>query len=137
MHSARISVSTAGRGTYNITSRVDEAVASSGVSDGVCFVFVHHTSASLIIQENADPSVQVDLDRWFARLVQDGDPIFTHTAEGADDMSAHIRSVLTATSLHVPIRRGRLDLGTWQGIYLWEHRAGPHARRISVTVAGG
>ncbi len=112
-------------------------VARSGVGTGLCHVFVRHTSASLLIQENADPSVRRDLDAFFARLVPDGDPLFTHTAEGPDDMSAHVRSSLTAVSLTVPVVEGRLGLGTWQGIYLWEHRAHPHQRRLVVTVTGG
>ncbi len=133
---AKLTVETRGRGTYDITARVQEAVAASGVEDGLCTIFVHHTSASVIVCENADPSVRVDLDAFFARLVPDGDRLFTHTAEGPDDMSAHVRSILTQTSLGVPIDGGRCDLGTWQGIYLYEHRAAPHRRRVSVVVTG-
>ena len=134
MHQTRIHVQTPGRGLIDITEQIREATQGEGHGDGLCHVFVHHTSASLIIQENADPDVRRDLNAFFARLVPDGDPIYRHTDEGPDDMSAHVRSVLTATSLTVPIHRGRLDLGTWQGIYLWEHRSAPHTRRLTLTV---
>jgi len=133
---ARVDVATRGRGTYEITGEVQTAVARSGVSDGLCTVFVHHTSASLIINENADPDVQRDLDAFLSRLVPDGDPLYVHTAEGPDDMAAHVRSVLTATSLSIPVADGRCDLGTWQGVYLWEHRTRPHRRRVTVSVVG-
>jgi secondary thiamine-phosphate synthase enzyme len=103
---------------------------------GLCTVFVHHTSASLIISENADADVRRDLDAFMARLVPDGDAIFRHTAEGPDDMPSHVRSALTQTSLGIPIARGRCDLGTWQGLYLWEHRRAAHQRRITVTLVG-
>jgi secondary thiamine-phosphate synthase enzyme len=119
-----------------ITDHVRRAVSDAGVSIGLATVFVHHTSASLIVCENADASVRSDLERYFARLVVDGDPIFRHTLEGPDDMPAHVRSVLTQTSLGLPISNGDLDLGTWQGVFLWEHRARPHARRVSVTSIG-
>jgi secondary thiamine-phosphate synthase enzyme len=119
-----------------ITGRVAYAVAESQIQAGIVNVFIHHTSASLIIQENADPDVRTDLDAFFARLVPDGDPLFRHTDEGPDDMSAHIRSVLTATSLNIPVINGRLGLGTWQGVYLWEHRLAPHMRRVTVTILG-
>jgi secondary thiamine-phosphate synthase enzyme len=135
-HRTSFEVATRGRGTYDITDRVTTAVGASDIVDGIAMVFVHHTSASLIVCENADPSVRRDLEAYFARLVPDGDPLFTHDAEGDDDMPAHIRTVLTQTSLTVPVARGRLDLGTWQGLYLWEHRAAPHRRRISVTIIG-
>jgi len=127
---------TGGRGTREITSDVNAMLRGWGVSDGVCHVFIHHTSASLIITENADRDVQVDLDAYMARLVPDGDPIYIHTDEGEDDMSAHVRSVLTATTLTIPVRSGRCDLGTWQGLFLWEHRARPHRRRITVSFVG-
>jgi secondary thiamine-phosphate synthase enzyme len=127
-------VDTRGRGLVDITARVNDAVQKSGVADGLCTVFVHHTSASLLVQENADPTVRRDLDAFFARLVVDGDPIFEHTDEGPDDMSAHVRSALTAVSIGIPVARGALDLGTWQALYVWEHRTSPHARRISVVV---
>ena len=125
-----------GRGTYDVTARLRSAVEGADVSDGLCSVFVHHTSASLLVNENADPQVRRDLDAFFARMVPDGDAIFGHTAEGPDDMSAHVRSALTLTSLNVPVADGRLDLGTWQGVFLWEHRAHPHRRKLTITVVG-
>ena len=134
MNQYKLTVQTKGRGLTDITARVEALVDVRDQDCGLAHIFVHHTSASLIIQENADPDVRRDLDAFFARLVPDGDPIFTHIEEGPDDMSAHIRSVLTATHLTVPITDGRLALGTWQGIYLWEHRTHPHARRLTVTV---
>jgi secondary thiamine-phosphate synthase enzyme len=127
-------VATKGRGTHDITRQVQEAVAAAGPVDGVAHVFVHHTSASVILCENADPSVRSDLERYFARLVPDGDPGFRHDAEGDDDMPAHVRTILTASAVTVPVDGGRADLGTWQGIYLWEHRTSPHRRRVTVTV---
>jgi len=130
------SVATDGRGTYDVTRAVQDAVAESGVDLGLATVFVHHTSASLIVMENADPTVLSDLEAWLARAVPDGDPIFDHTAEGADDMPAHVRCALTQTSIGVPVEGGRLDLGTWQGLFLYEHRRRGHRRRISVTVVG-
>lgn len=131
-----VTVRTGGRSMVDITRAVAEAVARAQVTVGLATVFVHHTSASLLINENADPDVRGDLERFMARLVPDGDRLFRHTAEGPDDMPAHVRSVLTATSLSIPVADGRLDLGTWQGVYLWEHRTAPHRRRISVTVVG-
>lgn len=127
---------TRGRGTYDITAEAQTAVAASGARVGLCTAFVHHTSASLIICENADPDVRQDLERFFARLVPDGDRSFEHTAEGPDDMPSHVRSILTQTSIGLPIAGGRLDLGTWQGLYLYEHRRAPHTRRISLTIVG-
>jgi secondary thiamine-phosphate synthase enzyme len=127
-------VDTPGKALVDVTARVDAVVKSSGVQDGLCTVFVHHTSASLLINENADPDVRRDLEAWLSRLVVDGDPIFRHTDEGPDDMSAHVRAALTATTLSIPVAGGRCDLGTWQAIYLWEHRSAPHKRRISVVV---
>ncbi len=135
-HRSKLSLSTRGRGTYDITRDVAELVRASGIADGLATVFVHHTSASLIVCENADPSVRSDLEAFIARLVPDGDPLFTHTAEGDDDMPAHVRAVLTQTSIGIPVERGKLALGTWQGLYLWEHRTSPHARAISVSVVG-
>lgn len=135
-HHAELFIETRGRGTYDITDQVQRAVAQSKIVSGLCTVFVHHTSASLIITENADDDVRRDLDAFMARLVTDGDRIFTHTAEGPDDMSAHVRSVLTQTSLGVPVQAGRCDLGTWQGIYVWEHRHAAHRRRVTVTLIG-
>ncbi|MBX5482247.1 MAG: YjbQ family protein [Myxococcaceae bacterium] len=129
-------VQTQGRGTTDVTAEVQRAVTESGVADGLCNVFLHHTSASLILCENADPDVRRDLETFFSRLVPDGAPMFVHDAEGPDDMSAHVRTILTTSSLNVPVREGRLALGTWQGIYVWEHRHQPHRRRVTVTVIG-
>jgi secondary thiamine-phosphate synthase enzyme len=135
-HSESVTLETKGRGTYEITDRIQQVVRDSNVERGLCTVFVHHTSASLIVCENAAPDVRRDLERFFARLVPDGDPDFRHTDEGPDDMPAHVRSILTQTSLTLPVERSRCDLGTWQGIYLWEHRTAPHRRRITVSVIG-
>jgi len=135
-HIESINIKTQGRRTYEITDRVQRIVVNSGIEQGLCNVFVQHTSASLIVSENADPSVHRDLDAFLARLVKDGDRLFTHMTEGGDDMAAHIRSVLTQTSITFPVTRGRCVLGTWQGIYLWEHRYRPHSRNITVTVMG-
>lgn len=132
----QLDVATQGRGTYDITAAVADAVRRAGIAEGLCTVFIHHTSASLIVCENADPSVRRDLDAFFARLVPDGNPLFTHTAEGDDDMPAHVRSVLTQTSIGLPVTDGRLELGTWQGLYVWEHRADGHRRKVTVTVTG-
>lgn len=130
----RLAITTRGRSTIDLTRRVADVVSRSEVIDGMCNVFVQHTSASLILCENADPQVRVDLERFFARLVPDGDPIFDHTAEGDDDMPAHVRAVLTSNSLTVPVVRGQLALGTWQGIYLYEHRTHAHERQAIVSV---
>ena len=135
-HAETLNVSTRGRGTYEITREVQGVVRGSGVARGLCTVFVHHTSASLIVCENAEPEVRRDLERFFARLVTDGDPIFRHDDEGPDDMPAHVRSILTQTSVSIPVDEGRCDLGTWQGLFLYEHRAAPHRRRITVSVVG-
>ena len=129
-----LTVATKGRGTYDITGQLAEIVRASSAREGLATIFIHHTSASLIVCENADPSVRRDLEAFAARLVPDGDDMFSHDAEGEDDMPAHVRTVLTQTSLGVPVVAGRLDLGTWQGIYLWEHRKSAHERRISVTI---
>ena len=129
-------VHTRGRGFSEITAKVAEAVAASQVQTGIAHVFTTHTSCSLLISENADPAVRGDLERWFARAVPDGDPLFEHDAEGPDDMPAHVRSILTGVSLSVPVHGGRPQLGTWQGIYLWEHRHDPHQRKVTVTVLG-
>ena len=131
-----LTVPTRGRGTYDVTGEVARVVAASGVAAGLCHVFCRHTSASLMLCENADPDVRRDLEAFMARLVPDGDPLFRHTLEGPDDMPAHVRTVLTASGLTVPVTDGRLALGTWQGIYLWEHRAAPHRRTLVVTVQG-
>ena len=128
--------STAGRGTCDITAAVAEAVAASNLRCGLAHVFVKHTSCSLTITENADPDVRRDLETVIARLAPDGDPAYRHDAEGPDDMAAHARSMLSSTGLSVPVGGGRLLLGTWQGIYLWEHRTSPHRRRVVVTVLG-
>ena len=132
----RVEVRTRGKGLHEITRRVQEVVATSGVADGLCTVMIRHTSASLTIQENADPSARRDLEAWMERHVPEGDPHFTHTAEGPDDMPSHIRAALTATTLSIPVEGGRLALGTWQGIYLWEHRTRGSARRCVVHVGG-
>ena len=118
----------------SITDRIARFVASSGVQTGLCHLFIRHTSASLVIQENADPDVLIDLDMWMSRTVPDGDPSYRHQAEGPDDMAAHIRSMITATHLTIPISSGALALGTWQGIYLFEHRTRPHQRKLVVTI---
>ena len=136
MQQLEIQVDTQGRGTYDLTRRIDDAVRESGIGIGLCHVFLRHTSASLMLCENADPAVLRDLEAFMSRLTPDGDPLYTHTAEGPDDMSAHVRSVLTHSDLNIPIRGGRCDLGTWQGIYLWEHRRAPHLRKITVTITG-
>lgn len=129
-------LTTAGKSLHNITDRVRSAVAESGVQTGLCVVFVRHTSASLVVQENADPDVLRDLETFFARLVPEGAP-YRHSAEGPDDMPAHIRTALTHTSEQIPIMQGRLALGTWQGIYLWEHRQHRHGREVVVNIMGG
>lgn len=131
-----ITVNTRGRGFYELTREVADLVRQSGWTTGVVTLHVQHTSASLVIQENADPEVRRDLERFFARLAPDGDRLFQHDAEGPDDMPAHIRSALTAVNLSVPFHGGRLALGTWQGIFLWEHRTHPHRRRIILHILG-
>lgn len=131
-----ITVATRGRGTYEITDEVERFVAGSGVKTGLCHVFVHHTSASLMLCENADPTVRRDLEAFMARLAPDGDPMFEHQSEGPDDMPAHVRTVLTQTGLSLPVSEGRCALGTWQGVYLWEHRRAPHRRRVTLTLQG-
>lgn len=130
------SVATRGRGIYDVTPRVQTVVADSGVRVGLCHVFIHHTSASLILCENADPTVRRDLEAFMSRLVPDGDAVFQHTLEGPDDMPAHVRTVLTQTGVHIPVTGGRCALGTWQGIYVWEHRLAADQRRLTVTVEG-
>jgi secondary thiamine-phosphate synthase enzyme len=135
-HRGELDIATKGRGTYDITQQVADIVRASHARDGLATVFIHHTSASLIICENADPSVRRDLETFAAKLVPDGDAMFTHDAEGDDDMPAHVRTILTQTSIGLPITSGKLALGTWQGLYLWEHRTSPHRRHVSVTVIG-
>lgn len=125
-----------GQGLYDITAQVSSAVASSGVQDGLATVFIQHTSASLLIQENADPAVQADLQNWLSRLVLENDPLYTHTQEGPDDMPAHIKSALTAVQVAVPVMQGALALGVWQGVYLWEHRHSARTRSVIVNVMG-
>jgi len=131
-----LSIETRGRGTQDITARINDAVRASGIDTGLCHVFVLHTSCSLTITENADPDVRRDLETVFARLAPDGDPAYAHDLEGPDDMAAHARSILSDTGLTVPVSRGRLLLGTWQGIFLWEHRTHGSTRRVVVTVTG-
>jgi len=131
-----IDVRTTGRGSYDISTEVRAIVASAGIDTGICQVFCSHTSASLLLTENADPDVRTDLESFFARLVPDGDPIYRHVLEGPDDMSAHVRSVLTQSALSIPVGSGRCLLGTWQGVFLWEHRTIGHTRSIVVTVLG-
>ena len=135
-HRESFVVRTRGRGTIDVTSRVQEVVARAGVAEGLATVFVHHTSASLLIGENADPQVRRDLEAFLSRLVPDGDALFEHTDEGPDDMPAHVRTALTLTSIALPVAKSKCDLGTWQGLYLWEHRHAPHERRVSVVVVG-
>ena len=134
--STTLQVRTDGRGLVEITERVRRWLGDTGIGNGLLTLFVRHTSASLLIQENADPEVQRDLERFFARLVPDGDPLFEHVAEGRDDMPAHVRAALTAVQLAVPVRDGRLALGTWQGIYLYEHRLRGHGREIALHLLG-
>ncbi len=131
-----IDITTRGRGTHEITAEIQNIVSKSGIETGLCNIFLQHTSASLILCENADPDVQHDLEAFAQRLVPDGDPLFIHTMEGPDDMPAHIRTVLTDSSLSIPIGAGRCLLGTWQGIYLWEHRHRSHTRSIVITIIG-
>lgn len=131
-----IQVQTRGRGTTNISHSLAEIVATAPIETGLCHVFLHHTSASLILCENADPDVRVDLETFLTKLVPDGDSMFVHTAEGPDDMPAHVRSVLTQAELTLPISQGKLALGIWQGVYLWEHRTSSHDRRVTVTAHG-
>ena len=137
-HQAVIRVDTRqkGQGLLDITRAVDEVVGEAGFSSGVCHVFVQHTSCSLVIQENADPSARHDLEQWIARLAPENDPAYTHTLEGADDMPAHLRSSITNSSEQIPICDGRLGLGSWQGLFLWEHRRRGHTRRLVVILMG-
>jgi secondary thiamine-phosphate synthase enzyme len=131
-----IEIATPGRGFQDVSAGLRQAVRQSGVRVGLCHVFLCHTSASLLITENADPDVRRDLERFMHRLAPDGDPANAHAAEGPDDMPAHIRSVLTCSELTLPVREGQLALGTWQGVYLWEHRRRPHRRRLEITIIG-
>ena len=127
-------INTSGRGLFNITATVKKYIAQTKAINGLCHVFIHHTSASLIICENADKNVQQDLEKFMARLIPDGDALFKHIEEGPDDMPSHIRSILTQSALVIPIKNKELNLGTWQGIFLWEHRIAPHQRKITITV---
>lgn len=129
-------ISTRGRGLYEFTDQVAAWISKSGFKTGLLTLHLRHTSASLLIQENADPNVRRDLEAFFVRLAPDGDQLFIHTAEGDDDMPAHIRTALTAVNLSVPVSQGRLALGTWQGIYLWEHRKSPHSRSVVLHFVG-
>ena len=131
-----VNLLTRGRGLYEFTAEVRRFLADSGIADGMVTAFCRHTSASLLIQENADPAVRADLERFFARLVTDGDPLFEHVTEGADDMPAHVRAALTQTSLGIPVVRGKLALGTWQGLYLYEHRTAGQDRQVILHLIG-
>jgi secondary thiamine-phosphate synthase enzyme len=131
-----IVIPTRGRGLVDFTREVEQWIAEGKFRDGLLTLHLRHTSASLLIQENADPDVRRDLEAYFSRLVRDGDAIFSHTAEGEDDMSAHIRTALTTVNLSIPVQGGRLALGTWQGIYLWEHRTHAHSRRVTLHFIG-
>ena len=135
-HQTTLHIDTPSRGLHEVTTRVRRAVAESGITTGLCLVYCQHTSCSLVIQENADPSARHDLERWLERLAPDGDPAHTHTAEGPDDMPAHLRAAVTKTSESIPVVDGQLALGTWQGLFLAEHRLRPHARRLIVHVTG-
>ena len=136
IYRGELMVATRGRGTYDITHDVERLVAVSRATEGLATIWIAHTSASLIVCENADPSVRTDLEAFAARLVPDGDKLFRHNAEGDDDMPAHVRSVLTQTSIGIPLARGKLVLGTWQGLYLWEYRTSPHDRKLTISVIG-
>ena len=132
----KLCISTTGRGTYNITQQVTASIENSGIKFGICHIFIQHTSASLILCENADKAVRDDLDAYMANLVKDGDSLYKHRDEGPDDMAAHIRTILTQSSLSIPVYKGKCDLGLWQGIYLWEHRTHSHKRNIAITIMG-
>ena len=131
-----ISVNTLGRGTYNITRDIEKIIHASPIKTGLCNIFIKHTSASLIISENADPDVRHDLESFMEKIAPDGDPSYAHQDEGPDDMPAHIRTVLTQTAISIPVVNGEAGLGTWQGIYCWEHRTHPHQRNLIITVTG-
>jgi len=132
----QISVQARGQGLHEITAQINNIISESGYKEGLCTIFIKHTSASLLIQENADPDAQHDLEQWLNRLVPSNDPIYTHVNEGPDDMPSHIKSTLTCTSISVPFMDGHTALGTWQGIFLWEHRHNSHARRLVVHIQG-
>ena len=132
----QISIKASGQGLHLITDQIQQIVRAAAVDDGLCSIFVQHTSASLTIQENADPSARIDLENWLNRLVPENDSLYTHTDEGPDDMPSHIKAALTSTTLSIPIHEGSLALGTWQGIYLWEHRKNPKLRSLVVHITG-
>ena len=132
----KLQFSTSGRGTYNITRQITDAIENSGIHSGICHLFIQHTSASLILCENADRTVREDLDAYMAKLVMDGDSLYKHNDEGPDDMAAHIRTILTQSSLSIPVQNGKCDLGIWQGIFLWEHRTHAHRRTVALTIMG-
>jgi secondary thiamine-phosphate synthase enzyme len=136
IHQKQLSIKNNGRGTYEITRQVQEFVQASSIDTGLCHIFVHHTSASLMLCENADPTVRIDLENFMQRIAPDGDPVYQHDDEGPDDMPAHIRSVITQTGLSIPVTQGQCNLGTWQGIYLWEHRNHSHTRTLTLTLQG-
>jgi secondary thiamine-phosphate synthase enzyme len=136
VHQETINITTSGRGTIELTRDVEKIIKQSGINVGLCNIFIQHTSASLVLCENADPTVRIDMETFMSHLVPDGSSMFKHTTEGPDDMPAHMRSVLTDCSLSLPVTDGRCMLGTWQGIYLWEHRTAAHQRKISVTIYG-
>ena len=131
-----LSIKVPGKGLHEITGEVHAVISGSGMREGLCTLFLQHTSASLVIQENADPAARRDLERWLNRLVPEGDALYTHTEEGPDDMPAHIKAALTATSLSIPLLDGALGLGRWQGIYLWEHRRFPSHRHLLIHISG-
>jgi secondary thiamine-phosphate synthase enzyme len=134
-HIEKLRIPVSGQGMHEITGEVCSVVGDAGIEQGLCTIYMPHTSASLVIQENADPSAQRDLERWLARLVPEGDRLYTHTSEGPDDMPSHIKAALTATSLSIPVMGGKLGLGTWQGIFLWEHRRTRATRQVVVHIA--
>jgi secondary thiamine-phosphate synthase enzyme len=136
VHHSQIRIRTRGKGTFEITGEVKRVIEESGIKDGIVTVFVRHTSASLVIMENADPSARRDLEMFFEKLVPENTPWFIHTLEGTDDMPSHIRMALTRTSETIPIHNGRMTLGTWQGIFLFEHRSTPHQREVFATMIG-
>lgn len=136
LYQHKLRFSTNGRGTYNISQKITDCIHSSGIQSGICHLFVQHTSASLILCENADHDVREDLETFMAKLVPDGDKMFKHQSEGPDDMPAHIRTTLTQSGLSIPVTKGKCDLGIWQGIFLWEHRTNHYKRNIVVTVMG-
>ncbi|MGH1538763.1 MAG: secondary thiamine-phosphate synthase enzyme YjbQ [Gammaproteobacteria bacterium] len=132
----KLTLNSSGRGTYEITTEIEARIRDSGVQQGLCHLFIQHTSASLIISENADPDVRKDLETFMSKICPDGDPMFIHRSEGEDDMPAHIRTMLTQTEITIPIENGVSGLGTWQGVYLWEHRTALHDRHVLITIHG-